>query len=184
MKASHIQENVRALAQLGPEREREARARISAATMDAVMSANRVAWLPIEYDVEITEAVGSLGASATRDWSREAMLKTIDGPLFRAFVTGALNLFGSAAGMYLRLFVRGYSQIYRHCGTLQLIDEDVNSLTLRLVDAPASILKSEAYLEGLAGAFESSFALGNAKGHIDVAIRSTHCDFRCAWSQR
>lgn len=186
MRASHVQQNVKSLSLLGEPARSEVLARVRPETLQTIEQAHRLGWLPLEVDVEITEAVDTLGRGKNRDWSRSALLASVDGPLVRPFVERALNVFGTAASAYLRLLPRGYPLIYRGAGLLRAVEQGPTAIDLVLDDAPAIVVASRAYQDGYAGAFEAAYVLGKVDGTIDITAdaAASRVTFACRWSER
>jgi hypothetical protein len=79
MRVSHIKANVDSFRVLEPEEGRQVRDLLGRQLLDAIEAAPKNAWMPVEVDIEMTEAVGEVcGEDGVRRWSREAFEALLD----------------------------------------------------------------------------------------------------------
>ena len=95
IRARHAQNNIEATEILGPEATARLRAAVAPETWRRIEEASRLEWLPVELDIEVLE-VGSrvFGVENNHARVRAGLKRTIEGPLLKALLEGAANLFG------------------------------------------------------------------------------------------
>jgi hypothetical protein len=183
MRASHQQSNLDALAALGEELEKKALAHISEDTLRTVREAPRNAWLPVEHDIDITEAVyRELGTEGVRGWSRDALLRSMEGPLLKPFLDGAVAVFGLKPTQMYRVVPRGFPSVYRACGDLTYLGDGDGRVTLHWERVPPVLMAHRPYVEGIAGAFEAVLEVCKVTGRVEVvAAGESEIDFVATW---
>lgn len=141
------------------------RAALSPASVQQIEQTPRSLWVPLELDIELAEVVcARLGEEATRQWSRDAMVKSFEGPLLNPITQATIQIFGLKPSSLLRFAPRMWPAICRGCGELGVgAASGASSLELQLTRAPALLLASRPYVISLAGACDG--ALGLCKGH-------------------
>lgn len=159
------------------------RSRISSDVLEQVANSVSVAWLPVECDVDITRAVVEvLGVSGNRRWSRDALLRSANGPLLKPILDGASALFGLTPHALYKVAPRGFGMIYRDLGEVRY--EALGEQHARIVHEgiPESLLAAPWYLEGIAGAFEAGYVFlgleGDVQLSLDAAEHTAHYDVR------
>jgi hypothetical protein len=181
MRAGHLKENVAALRGLGPELEARIRAR-QRASIDAIERAGRMEWLPVRLDAELMEAIAAEGGlRAVHKLNSEAITKTIEGPLLRPLVEGAIKLFGVTPSSLVRWTRHAYLQIYRDCGDV-LVNEDRTLVSV--TGLPAHLRASQPWLEGIAGALDGTVRVCRGDPKVTYAASSTddtRVDFSVAY---
>jgi hypothetical protein len=179
MRASYIKDNVAALALLG-----DAAARIEARVPDViatVAAASKLEWMPLQLDIALTAAVfAESGRDGVRAWSRRALLQSLQGPLLKPILDGAVTLFGLSPPALLKRSPLIWKQIYRDCGLLHIEEPERHVVNVVIAGVPTLISDDVGYLEGTAGAFEAVLELTHVKGHVDVV--AVPVGFRVAWS--
>lgn len=185
MRASHIDSNLRALAALGPERERIIREQVPE-VVRAVEDASRVAWLPLEMDIRLTDAVErACGRERMKRWARDAIERSAEGWLLRPVLVG-LTALGLSPEVALKRVPAGWSLVYRDCGVLHYEHADEHGITIVHSDVPESMLACLTYLEGIAGAFEGVAELGGAKqvrSSVEIERGQRRVFYRCDWAR-
>lgn len=184
MRASHIRSNLEELEQFGGPTAERVRARIAKSTFVAIEDAASVAWLPVEIDIDITRAVfDELGPKAVRKWSRDALVRSTEGPLLRPIIDGTRSLFGLTPHTLLKLMPRGFDLVYRGCGGLRYEEESEHACVLHHTGVPATFFDGEAYLEGMAGGFEAAILLGGADGTVELSSHRSAgtARYRAVW---
>lgn len=183
MRASHLKANVESLADLGPAAERAIRARCAEA-IDTIEDAVRTAWLPLEVDVELTGAVDQVcGRERLHRWSRDAIARSAQGPLLGPFLK-TLTALGLTPHAALRLAPKAWTTIYRHCGDLRYERVGEREALLLQTDAPPVMLDGEAYLHGIAGAFEGAVEVAGApetRAAIETRPALRQVRYVCTW---
>ena len=185
MRASHLQSNVQSLGMLGPEHERAIREEV-ADVVRAVESASRVAWLPLELDIQLTAAVErACGRERMKRWARDAIERSAETWLLRPVVVG-LSALGLTPPGALKRLQTGWSLMYRTCAAVHYEHADEHGITLVHTDAPDAMIGDLTYLEGIAGAFEGIAEVGGAT-HVrsTVEIERDRCVvfYRIDWAR-
>lgn len=153
MRAGHLKENVAALRSLGAEFESRIRAR-QLANIQIIDRAARMEWLPVRLDAELMEAIAAEGGlPAVHKLNSQAITKTIEGPLLRPLVEGAIKLFGFAPSALVRWTRHAYLQIYRDCGDVVVNEERT---LVSVFGLPSYLRASAPWLEGVAGALDGT----------------------------
>lgn len=183
MRASHMKSNLQALRDLGPDNERRVRELVSPATLATIDDNPRTSWLPVELDVELTDAIDQvMGREGTRRWSKEALLKSMEGPLLRPIIDAALRLFGVTPASVFGFLPRAWGAVYRDCGTIELGDVAESSLHVLYRGVPDA-MAADAYLDGIAGALEAVLELCKKSGRVTVEpVQGGQTRFVVEWS--
>src|SRR5690606_10752912 len=139
MRVSHLKANLESLDDLGAEHAARVRAE-AAGIVSAIQAAVSVAWLPIELDVELTDAVERVaGRARMREWSRNAIVRSTEGPLLRPMLS-ALTRMGMTPHSAFKRVPYGWSLIYRGCGDLSYEAVGPKEVLIIQRDAPRAIL--------------------------------------------
>jgi hypothetical protein len=79
------------VAGLEPATAQAVRARLAPATLATLERSSRLAWLPIEIDVEVTHAIyAELGAGRAHELFRRNLSVALETPILRSLAQGAL----------------------------------------------------------------------------------------------
>ncbi|AKF05104.1 hypothetical protein DB32_002253 [Sandaracinus amylolyticus] len=184
IRAAFLHSNLEALAALGPETAARVRVRIAADVLRDTEEASRTAWLPVEHDVVLTEAIEvELGRAAMRAWARDGLLRATEAPLLAPIARSARAIFGITPHAFLRRAPQAWSILYRDCGQMEYAETSPRSARVALVGAPDAITRSMAYVEGLAAGLEAAMKLGGADGQVEVAVDAVArtARYSCAW---
>lgn len=185
IRASHAKSNLSSLSRLGADAERRVRAAIRPDTLDAIEGASRVEWLPVELDVEVTEAIErALGAEACRQWAREGLRISMETPLLRPVVDGVVRLFGLSPEHLFRVVPRGIGQVYRSVGEMRFISRGPGEVALVWERLAAPVVPSVPFFDGTAGAFEAVFDITKRSGSVTLEehdVDARRVTFRCCW---
>ena len=173
------------LAGLEPASARRVRARLAAETLEVLERSSRLAWLPIEIDVELTHAIYlEFGAGRAHELFRRNLSAALDSPILRSFAQGALRLFGASPERVFGWAPRAYAQIYRDSGAMRFRAEGPGVARLELSELPPVIASSRNYLDGVAGSIAAGFDLMGVKGEVAIErfdpVRRSAC-FRLEW---
>jgi len=175
------------LAGLEPAAAAGVRARLAPATREALERSSRLAWLPIEVDVELTDAIyAELGATRAREMFRRNLSAALDTPILRSLAQGALRIFGASPARLFGWAPKAYAQLYRDSGEMRFESEGPGAARLELSGLPFAIARSRDYLDGMASAFAAGFDLMGIKGEVTVeridpaGLRAT---YRLVWEE-
>lgn len=152
-------------------------------TLKAITEAKTAAWLPLELDVELNEAVlEAVGEEATRAWARQAMLKSFEGPLLRPLVDACVKLFGMSPLSWIKWIPQLWRAMVRDGGQLEVVEDSANSATLAYQDVPP-FASSPGFLVSMCGAFEGALALTHHQGRVSYLVDDTRkaVFFKATW---
>jgi hypothetical protein len=173
------------LAALEPEVRARVRSRLAPETLAKLESSSRLAWLPIEIDVELTHAVyAELGPARAHELFRRNLSGALDTPILRSLAHGALRLFGASPERLFGWAPKAYTQLYRDSGTMRFAPEGPGSGRLALSQLPPAIAESRDYLDGVAAALAAGFDLMGVKGEVTIEridVRARCASFRLLW---
>jgi hypothetical protein len=157
------------IAGLEPAAAEGVRARLAPATRDALERSSRLAWLPIDVDVELTDAIyAELGAARAREMFRRNLSAALDTPILRSLAQGALRLFGASPERLFAWAPKAYAQLYRDAGEMRFERDGPGAARLELSRLPPAVASSRDYLDGMASAFAAGFDLMGIKGEVTV----------------
>lgn len=181
MRGSQLHANLVALQTLGaPEAEA-----IRAVAPDAVRdieAAIAVAWLPIELDVALTDAVVEVvGHDRMRAWASEAILESTRGPLLGP-ITRTLVAMGMTPASPLHRVPLGWPLVYRNCGEVTAERVDEHTVLLQHIEPPRAMSLSVTYREGIAGTFEGLMKIGGAERAHVYLESEPRLGYRCVFS--
>lgn len=145
------------------------RAALDPMSLTRIETASRLAWLPIDLDVELTRAVFSVaGMGRAQEIFRHGMIASLDAPLLRPIRVAAGALFAGSIRDVLGWTPRVWSTIYRDCGAVALVERGPGSVDLNISGLPRSILAYPNYLLGTAATVEAVFDAFGVQGRIDL----------------
>lgn len=177
VRASHLKEDLAALASLGQEFDTRVRARISPATLRTIEDATRVDWLPLELNVECAEAVFAEGGEArSRAWARASFYLSLNA-FFKPLMESVLRLFEPTPHRIYGLMPRGWPAVYRNCGVVSATEHAEAESRITVRGLPLALM-NDAYLRAVAGTFECALELAKVRGA--VAVLPWHADERSA----
>lgn len=157
------------LASLEPASAEAVRARLAAETRDRLAHSSRLAWLPVEIDVELTEAIyDELGAGRAHELFRRNLSAALDSPILRALAHGALRIFGASPERVFGWAPKAYTQILRDAGSMSFEPGEAGVARIELSDLPAVVARSARYLDGVAGSIAAGFDLMGIKGEVRI----------------
>ncbi len=150
MRAVHVRENLAGLRLQGEELDRVVREALGAELVATIEASPRLRWLPLQIDIRMTHLVYEHGGDEVlRARCQQALLASGETPLMRGFITAGLRIFRGNPGSLFKLARRGYSQIYRNAGSLEVEPRDDTSVFLVGQDFPDIIRSDRIYLQGV-----------------------------------
>jgi hypothetical protein len=164
---------------------RAAEQRVKPASLQAIEQAARVAWLPVELDIEVTEAVAAeAGEEGLRAWARQAMIENLGGPLLGSFLQAALRLFGRNPHRIIKKGSSAFESVMRGCGQIHVEDPHDHSFRVVLGRVPGVLLRSPVYLRGIAGSLEAVLSVANIAGEVvteSIVAAERRAVYRVRW---
>lgn len=181
IRASHLKANLQALRDLGPELAGRVRDEVRE-VIQAVEQSVGVAWLPIELDVELTEAVDRIaGRERMREWSRTSMAKLTEEPLLRPILS-TLKRLGLTPHTALKYVPYGWGLAYRAAGGIEYQHLGGREAALVNTGAPPAVLASPSYVHGSAAAYEGIILIAGGRAPaVQVEVEGTDARYLCLW---
>lgn len=184
MRAAHIRENLELLSLFDPEIAGQIRDELGAQTIETIEHARRVAWLPLQLDVDLSALVHlHTGRDGLRRWSQFALKNTLQTPLLNGFLAAGFRLLGSSPTTIIKLLPRGFSQIYRNCGKLVVADVRDSGCALRGEGLAGVMLADEPYMLGVGDAFLVPLELLGFSADFDVETSPKSFAWHIRWSR-
>jgi hypothetical protein len=161
------------------------RARLAPATLERLARASRIAWLPIDLDVELTHAIyAELGPVRARELFRRNLSGALESPVLRSLAQGALRIFGASPERLFAWAPKVYVQLYRDAGEMRFALDAPGSARLELSALPPVVAESRSYLDGVAASIAAGFDLMGVKGEVALerhAAAARSACFRLVW---
>ncbi len=185
--AGFVQGTLAAVSAQSPELAERVRARLEPATREALGRASRIAWVPIELDVDVTHAIyAELGPQRARELFRTNLSGALDAPVLRSLAHGALRLFGASPARLFGWAPKVYSQLYRDAGEMRFALDEPGSARLELSGLPPAVAKSRSYLDGVAASIGAGFDFMGVKGEVRIErhdVAGQRAAFRLEWDE-
>jgi hypothetical protein len=163
------------------------RARLAPATRERLAGASRIAWVPLDFDVELTHAIyAELGPVRARELFRRNLSGALESPVLRSLAQGALRLFGASAERLFGWAPKVYGQLYRDAGEMRFTLDEPGSARLELSRLPQAVANSRDYLDGMAAAVAAGFDFVGVKGEVRIEAHqpaAARARFRLEWEQ-
>jgi len=162
-------------------------ARLAPETLARLQKSSRLAWLPLELDVELRHAIyAELGAGRAHELFRRNLSAALDTAILRSLAQGALRLFGPSPERLFAWAPKAYAQIYRDAGEMRFELDEPGSARLELSSLPPAMAASRDYLDGVAGAIAAGFDLLGVKGEVGIErwdAERRAARFRLQWEE-
>jgi len=175
------------LAGLEPAAAERVRAQLAPETLATLERSSRLAWLPIDIDVELTHAIYTeLGAARAHELFRRNLSAALDTPILRSLAQGALRLFGASPARLFSWAPKAYAQLFRDSGEMTFASDGPGTARLELVRLPAIVAGSREYLDGVAGALAAGFDLMDLEGEVTIErldLPARRACFRLTWHE-
>jgi hypothetical protein len=167
VRASHLKEDLAALASLGADLEARVRTRVSTQTIRTIEDATRVDWLPVELNVELAEAVFSeAGEARTRAWARASFNLSLNA-FFKPLLQTILRLFDLTPHRIYGFVPRAWPAVYRNAGVASVAEHEAGESRITLQDLPRALM-NDSFLRAVAGTLESALELAKVEGRVAV----------------
>jgi hypothetical protein len=158
----------------------------AASAVCIIESSTRVDWLPITVLLDLLDAtLAVLGpAEAATHW-RRSTLHSMEIPLVKPFVTGALSLFNPSPTTVMPLLPKLLSLLYRNIGGVAVEVLEPGALTIVHSDLPSVMLSSSAWSPSMSAAYEATLLFLRAaapKVTCTVDATQARCTFHLRWN--
>lgn len=186
MRASVIQGNLTDLQRLDPEPLQDILGGVSPKIVEAIERASRLAWLPLQHDVELSMSVARvLGDQGCVDWARTSMLLSLRTPLLEPLWKAAFRVFGMSPGALFRAAPSGWKAVYRNVGGVEH-QARPNAAVLALFDLPGLLLEDSTYLRCMCGTFSALLNIAETPGTVELRnldVRRRRAEFEARWGR-
>lgn len=168
-RAKQLEHSLRALEIVSGGEHERALGRMRPESLDQIRGAGRFDWIPIELDVEFSQAIADeFGPVIAAERPRLSMRRSLDTPLLRPFIEGVDRLFGLDPSNVFRQVPRGWFAIYRNAGRMRYEVGAGSQRTLIYEDVPTVIVDSRVYLDAIAAGLHSLLDLCKVEGSVEV----------------
>ena len=171
---SFIQGTLEAIENYDAELGTRVRQALTPETREAIEGASRVALVPVELDLEVTERLYDLaGEERARAILCANLAATLGSPLLRSFMQMALRLRGHDPGLLFEWSSKVWNQIYRDCGDMEYIRLGESEGRIELRDLPETLTAHPRYLDGIAATLGAVFEIVNVHGQGELKAVDT-----------
>jgi hypothetical protein len=151
------------------------RAGITPAVRDAIVTASRVAWLPVAYHVTLADVLqDSFGVMRAHTYYRNAFAASLSGPILGPLVRTGTRVLGISVGSFVRWAGRGWEAAFQNAGGLtgEVLGPERAKLTYH--GLPAICTASEGWMLSSQGSAYGVFDLVGVDGivRLDLSKRS------------
>jgi hypothetical protein len=141
---------------------------------EAIEGASRVAWVPVDLHVRLSEVLhDAFGAARAHEYYRRAFARSLREPPFDALVRTGLRVLGVTPASFLRWAARGWQLSFRDSGDVhgEVLGENSGRLVYR--DLPVCTA-SDPWLDSAQGSAYGVFDLVKVAGvvRIDKSARA------------
>jgi hypothetical protein len=146
----------------------EIEASLGADTRRALDAAISAAWVPVELDVAVMEAVTSrLGWDAARKLVEARQREEMGSALFSTFVTSILRLAGTSPGQLVKQVPTGWKQLFRDCGTFEILELGAREARLSITGLPACCTTSAPWMGGIPAGLALLYGMIKREGRVE-----------------
>ena len=173
MRARHPQTMLRLVRESAPSAYGEVEAALANDTRAVLADAIPAAWLPIEIDVEVMEAVASrLGPAATAELVHTRQREEMGSALFNTFVQMIVRISGATPATMVKQLPSGWKQLFRDAGTIDILSLDDHEASVVVRDLPRVCTLSAAWMTAMPIGLSMLYEIVGVKGTVAVEPRS------------
>lgn len=148
--------------------------------VDALLTSPPTAWLPVSQTRHLSETLMREVGEAEclrmyRVYIRNDLVKT---PVIRGLLEATIRLFGISPIPFLRGMIRGWSQLYRDFGELELAEHQDTHAVMVLRDAPAEVLQCRGYLLSLRAGILGLLDIARVDGAVEMSVNEAAREVR------
>jgi hypothetical protein len=153
---------------------------------EALETASRTTWIPLEEDANFVDAViAHFGSRAAEELWLDYAARFVKTPLQRALFDGAIRIFGLSVGTFVRIIPRVWSTSYRGAGEVDVSDKGEGWQRLEIRDMHPAMTDRNGYAILLRGLFRGMYRMAKNDEEdfdmqLDPAARVLSAEFR--WS--
>ena len=148
------------------------------ALVERIEAAGHLDWLPIELNLELTDAIFSgLGEEQADTFYQNWLKRQMSAPAFAGLVRTALALFRFDTAAIAKWIPKAFDLMYRDYGTFVIEPVSALAVNVQLSQMPAELVTHENWQRSVCSGLYALFFLTGAKGiaeldHVDVMRRS------------
>jgi hypothetical protein len=147
----------------------------------AVADASRLAWLPVERNVQTVESiVAAFGEERGLALLADCVYRQFETPLWSGFVGGAVRLLGTDPGSLGRWIPEAIRLAFRHCGRWTAERSDETELSVRVHELPALLAAHPLWLRSFATGMTPLFTLCGRDGNARL-VEANEAERRAAY---
>lgn len=169
MLAAFVQGTLESVDRVDPELGRAVRRHMQPEKLRALESASRIAFVPLELDVEVTRCLFEVsGPARAREIFRSNMAATFESPILSSFMAMALRLRGRDPARLLGWCSKVWGQLYRDAGGIEFESLGDDAGRFQLHDLPPLLTAHPEYLDGIAAAISAVFDVLDVPGAAEL----------------
>jgi hypothetical protein len=183
IRATQLKSDLAALEDLGAEVRDRVLELLPPDFVPAAADASRLDWIPVPTLVRLLRAVRQVtDEEVLRAWSRAATNLSLETPLFRPILSGAVAIFGRDPQKIYKVMPTAWNAAMKDCGELKVDNGTPGVVVLDLRGVPDAA-RDRDFLVATAGAFEVVFDECGVDGRCDLEHRRAGDDprFRARW---
>jgi hypothetical protein len=156
---------LKALEIFEPSIQKKILSRLSAETDAAIHSAGEDDWIPIEYNIELSDCVAAeTGEKGIFDLGVKGFELSIKASFIAPFIRAALALLKTKPNLLLRLAPQFYNSIHRNCGELSVVQKTPGHVDVHLEDMPLVLVTRRNFLVAVAAFIQAFSPYSGVKG--------------------
>ena len=170
VRARHMKSRLEEIRKLPPRDAERVLARVPAESQQRIADAASIEWLDMRIDLEVTNAIrAGLGEAAFHRFFREAQAEAFSGPLLRVMVDAALRVFRMDAAAFTGWLGRGWSLVFRNCGSWRTEGVGADEARVRILGLPPECASDEVWLASVADSIAAFFLVARTPGECLLA---------------
>lgn len=129
---------------------------LGAATRTAIERALPLAWVPVDIDVEVTEAVARrFGLAEASSLVAARQREELGSPLFNTFLKTVMRIWGATPTLIVKQLPTGWKQLYSDCGTVTPLNSKPGESRMVLSGLPPVCTAARAWMASIPTAFQA-----------------------------
>lgn len=185
VRARHLKSVLAEVDRLSPEARDAVRKAVDPSVLEAIDDATGVAWLPLEMDLAVTNAIyATIGKTRAGTLWKDLSLHSFRTPIFRVLVEGALSLFGWGPGSLVRWIPQGWAIVFRGCGEWTFRLEGETRAVVRISGLPRMCLASDGWPVAVMSSLQALIELTDSVGDVErrpVDVSADALEFVMTW---
>ena len=164
VRARGLQDALSLLEQRYPHAYAAMRERLPEETWRLVHESPRTGWIDVQHERLIVNSWAPLLGDEVVDFLADAILMTIESPLFNTLAKGAMRMFGVTPKSIVRQIPRAWSNVYRDHLTAKVQHLDDEGAVIPFSDIAPEVHESVGYPVVWTGVFQAIFRLCRHEG--------------------